>query len=197
MKNRDIILDFTSLLDVILIILFFFVIFSRFDNNKENNRIKEEAQQAIAQADEKMEEAEALEAKAENALAELEQADERKAKNIDAIMSFSNNEYLKLNLYKTDSKWKLDFILNGDTIYECEYQDDMSYIDGLQKALDNAEMNTEDTILCEMFYDAQEAGSHKHYESIINAFEVLRKDRGYQHIYYSETDLSVLKEEEK
>lgn len=171
--------------------------FSSFETKDGKNKTVSEAQQAIAQADEKMEEAEALEAKAENALAELEQADERKAKNIDAIMSFNNNEYLKLNLYKTDSKWNLDFILNGDKIYECEYQDDMSYIDGLQKALDNAEMNTEDTILCEMFYDAQEAGSHKHYESIINAFEVLRKERGYQHLYYSETDFSVLKEEEK
>ena len=41
MKKKDILLDFTSLLDVTLILIFFFVIFSHFDNVQSTAQIED------------------------------------------------------------------------------------------------------------------------------------------------------------
>ena len=38
MKNKDIVIDFTSLLDVTLIIIFFFIMFSTFDTDNEKKK---------------------------------------------------------------------------------------------------------------------------------------------------------------
>ena len=63
MKKRDVILDFTSLLDVTLIVIFFFVIFSHLDT--EDNRAKTEAK--VAELETAIEEAEEREAAASGA----------------------------------------------------------------------------------------------------------------------------------
>ena len=44
MKNCEIILDFTSLLDLIMIILFFFVIYSKLDSETATSKAKEAEQ---------------------------------------------------------------------------------------------------------------------------------------------------------
>ena len=50
MKNkREIILDFTSLLDVIMLILFFFVIFAQIDSTEAMTKIEEIKRQAELQ----------------------------------------------------------------------------------------------------------------------------------------------------
>ena len=54
MKVREIILDFTSLLDVIMIILFFFILFSTFEIETATN----EANQTKIEYEAKLEEAE-------------------------------------------------------------------------------------------------------------------------------------------
>ena len=45
MKKKDILLDFTSLLDVTLILIFFFVIFSHLDNVQSTAQIEDKESQ--------------------------------------------------------------------------------------------------------------------------------------------------------
>ena len=58
MNKREIILDFTSLLDVIMIILFFFILFSHLETEDAKTALQTAEQNAIereAQADQKNE----------------------------------------------------------------------------------------------------------------------------------------------
>ena len=191
MKNNDIILDFTSLLDVILIILFFFILFSKLDTNSENQKIKTEALQKMEQAESKLEEAENIKSKADELLEELAKSDERTANNIDAITSFSRNENFKMKLVFGESSWKLMIYNNNNLIEDLSYIDDESF----EKSLDNtfkSHFEPNDTILCELLYDASEPGSHRAYESVVKAFDVIKNE--YTYLYYSETDLSIFEE---
>ena len=63
-KKKDLILDFTSLLDVVMLLLFFFILFSRFDVSRartaaDDAKAEAAAQIALAEAEarEKTEEA--------------------------------------------------------------------------------------------------------------------------------------------
>ena len=53
-KTKDIIIDFTSLLDVTMIILFFFILFSF----KETEQVKSQSNEAVERAETMMQEAE-------------------------------------------------------------------------------------------------------------------------------------------
>lgn len=66
MKKRQIILDFTSLLDVIMIILFFFIIFS----NLETDNLKKDLEDKQQQVSAELEEAKAKYDKADELLGE-------------------------------------------------------------------------------------------------------------------------------
>ena len=76
MKHRDVALDFTSLLDVILIILFFFVLYSVFDVDEafsEAERTRDSYEQkSAALADEYRRKEEALTEERERAREEIE-----------------------------------------------------------------------------------------------------------------------------
>lgn len=52
MKKRQIILDFTSLLDVIMIILFFFIIFSNLETDNLKKDLEDKQQQVSAELEE-------------------------------------------------------------------------------------------------------------------------------------------------
>ena len=69
MKKRQIILDFTSLLDVIMIILFFFIIFS----NLETDNLKKDLEDKQQQVSAELEEAKAKNDKADELLGEAQE----------------------------------------------------------------------------------------------------------------------------
>ena len=191
MKNRDILIDFTSLLDVTLIIIFFFIMFSSFETDTEKKKAVSEAQQTLAEAESKLEEANELHKQADEALAELAKADERGAENIDAILDFSQNKNLKLNLKKNIDNWALEVFQNTELLknLECSSQNELE--NSFKELLTAKSITNNDTILCEFFFNASEPGSHKAYETVAKVFESLRKS-GYEHLYYSETDLSII-----
>ena len=68
MKKRQIILDFTSLLDVIMIILFFFIIFSSLETDNLKKDLEDKQQQVSAE----LEEAKAKNDKADELLGEAQ-----------------------------------------------------------------------------------------------------------------------------
>ena len=120
MKKRQINLDFTSLLDVIMIILFFFIIFSSLETDNLKKDLEDKQQQVSAEleeakaknnkADELLGEAQKKNEQADKRLEEANSAVDRSGDNADAIMDFSENKDLKLHLdMNGENGWTLKF----------------------------------------------------------------------------------------
>lgn len=125
MNKRQIILDFTSLLDVIMIILFFFILFARIetDNAKavlDGDKAALEEQQAQLteqqsqielqqiQLQEDKEKYEVLIQEEEDYLNELNSSESAAAMNVAGIHEFSQGTNLKINLNMNNDNWRLD-----------------------------------------------------------------------------------------
>lgn len=136
MNKRQIILDFTSLLDVIMIILFFFILFSSLEKDEalateqENlnaQRIELDAEKAEyealkKEAEDKVSEADKALAEYQEALSRLENSGESAAQNVAEMHKFDQSTNLKIHM-KMDSKgtennnsdlWQLDVFSGTD-----------------------------------------------------------------------------------
>jgi hypothetical protein len=105
MRKKDVILDFTPLLDIILIILFFFILYSVF-NVKES---EERAEQARMAYEDKLDALDAEEARLGAEWERLRALDENAARNQQALIAFDNGSMLSFNLQKEDDNdaWRL------------------------------------------------------------------------------------------
>lgn len=195
-RRREVILDFTSLLDVTLIILFYFILFSRLDVEKaqqaaneqiaEAASVSEDAERRMTEAEQKIAEAEAKRQEAENALDALEQADAQSAANVEALLAFGQGNALKLRLYMDTPDWYCTVKRGGVLLAELRGGEDTPYL--LLDAVREAGYSPEDTVLCEFVYPAGAAGSRAAYHEITAGLQQVQQQ--YPHLYLSETDLS-------
>lgn len=204
MNKREIILDFTSLLDVIMIILFFFILFSHIEAidaigekekmQAEHGQVMEEAERIKSDAEELLADAETKNARAEELLSEVKQSDSRSAYNIKGIDEFSRGLNLRMNLNMNSNSgvWELD-IFCGDEFLDSIIKDTPENMK--QKFSDIVTENgytEEDTILCVFTYNASESGTRSAYKAIAEMSELFKAD--YQHFFISEVDISIEKE---
>lgn len=188
-RSREIILDFTSLLDVVMVILFFFILFSHFETIEARKEL-EDAKQAVAEEySGKMEEADNRLAEAERLLGEIGQADVRKAENIDAISAFGKGENLKIRLKMTDESWKIVAYKGEELLAVIENDEPDKMKKQLSRALAQARITIEDTILCDFIYNPEEAGTAAAYKQVNKLLALVKNE--YLHFYYSEIDMSI------
>ncbi len=190
MNRRDIILDFTSLLDVTLIIIFFFVIFSHLDNvemQKEVDDKVSEMEEAIENAQEQESVAKDLAEQLKEDLAILQGSDDRRAEDLDAIITYNKSGNIKLILTKKADVWILRVNCKEKMIAELDITEGME--EELVKAITTAGCKEEDTVFCDFVFDGSLPGTASAYRRITGALDEVRKT--YKHLYYSETDLSV------
>lgn len=199
-RFRDIILDFTSLLDVTLIILFYFIMFSHIGaaeaQEKANNAIQE-ANAARAEASEAIQEANAKAKEAEDRKNACEEADNNAAEVGDALVDFDYNNNLYFYLTGEADKQKLvikqgDEIIktiNGSILTEKEKASKLQLANAMLVCINEAGYTEENIILCNFIYNSGEDGSHTAYNNIDFAFEEIKKN--YLHLYISDTDLNV------
>lgn len=190
MKREEIILDFTSLLDVTLIVIFFFVIFSNLDS--ENNRAKTE--QAVSEYESMMEAAEKRENEATKLVEQLEKdleiikkSDENMAENLEEMMNYAKGQNLKILLEIESNTWKAKIICGNEKIAEIDDSDD--FADKMLETLKTTKYKTDDTIFCDLVFDGSVPGSRKAYVATRLALDEIKDE--YRNFYYSETDLSV------
>lgn len=201
MNKREIILDFTSLLDVIMIILFFFILFSHFETieqkeimESEYNQIIEEAEQLKADAEKLMTEAEEKNKQAEDILSEAQQADKRNAYNIAGIMEFSRglNLRLDLNMNSGSGTWELNIFCGDEFIESIQNTDSYLMAEQFTEIISGKGYTYDDTILCIFTYNANESGTRSAYMAVNEIFEIVKSE--YTHFFCSETDISIEKE---
>lgn len=200
MKKRQINLDFTSLLDVIMIILFFFIIFSNLETDNLKKDLEDKQQQVSAEleeakvknnkADELLGEAQKKNEQADKRLEEANSAVDRSGDNADAIMDFSENKNLKLHLdMNGENGWTLKFAKSEEIVKEIPKADISVMTDEVRELFKEQGYKADNTILIEFSYDATENGTTSAYLDTMKIINTLKNE--YEHLFYSETDVSV------
>lgn len=194
-RMRELILDFTPLLDITLIILFYFILFSHMGaaEARQNAALAAaEADAATAAAAEMMAEAAQMQQSAEDLqqdaarqLAILAETEQNQAATAEAIQAFACGENLKLRLTSQAGEWSLRVQRGQEVLAELAGD---ALAQQLADAVQAAGCLPEDVILCEFAYTATEAGSYQAYQAVQQALGAVRAE--YPHLYISETDLS-------
>lgn len=193
MKMREIILDFTSLLDVMMIILFWFIINSRQQMQEQIAMAEQTASVAVAMADEQTAQAEALHEEAENLKLQAEQEfavmeHSAQTSNIQAIRDFSQGS-IQIRLVMMTEGWKIQ-VYQGDTFLE-SVSDRHSQQIGMElnRIFQSVGYAPDDTILCVFTFDSSESGTRSAYAEITEAFRLIQL--GNKRFYYTEVDTAI------
>lgn len=118
MKKRDVMLDFTSLLDVTLIVIFFFVLFSHLDSQENKIRTDAKVQElevAIQDAEDREAEADALAKQLENEISIVKEYSDRQASNVSEMLEFNRSENVKIILDMNFDNWNVR-VIKGDSV---------------------------------------------------------------------------------
>lgn len=194
MKKNDIILDFTSLLDITLIIIFFFVLFSHLDSQENKERTDEKVQEleiAIDEANRKSLVADKLAAQLEEDIEIVQDSNARATSNTVEIINYNKSDNLKIILDMNSDGWEIRVILQENLIEVIRNNSDIT--NELLLLFENNGFDKKQTIFCDFTYDGSEAGTRLAYNTIIDCFKEIKKE--YKYLYLSETDLSIGKEE--
>lgn len=203
MKKRQIILDFTSLLDVIMIILFFFIVFGKIESNKLIEEIEVQKEQIAANqaetelllynANEQFERSNKILTEAQTVMDEANAAEERSGKNADGITEFARNKNIKFRLSMTDDgrSWTIN-VQKDDTCTFIDKADSAIISNELKRVFSESGYTYDDTILIEMIYDGDQIGTNAAYQTIDRALSEITKD--YKHCFCSKIDLSDFSE---
>ena len=191
MKKREISLDFTSLLDVTLILIFFFVMFSNFQQNEGSEKV----QQAEQQAAEQIAEAEIKVSEAEEAVRDLEEQishySGRNAENAEAVAAFGNGEVLKIQLQMNPDATSWNLIINDEaTIASEDIQGNSEKLQqNIEEIMEQKGYQASDTILCIFEYFGSQDGSNSAYEELQNVFKQLKFKYSFFMIYESNVNI--------
>lgn len=202
MNKREIILDFTSLLDVIMIILFFFILFSHIEtedaklalqtSQDKYDSLSVEAEQKIEEENEKLAELEEKGKLADEKLREADLAGERQGQNVEGIIEFSENKNIKTILKIDNDSWifeiyqenKLLSQINGTKSKKAQ-----EVVNEFSDIISEYGYTNYSTILCEFLYNSNEPGTYAAYTTIKDMFNLLKNN--YEHFFFSECDLSI------
>lgn len=190
MRRREIFLDFTSLLDVVLIILFFFILFSHMEIVENKAFVEaqmEEAEAITERANDKMQEAEAMVAQLEEELDRLRQSDSRRAENAEAMMEYARGHNIKMLLKRNEGSWCLNIVQKEELVESIPTDSDV--VQGIQRVLNDLGYEPTDTIFCELIFDGSLGGTNAAYGAASDAIATARKT--YTNLYCSETDTSI------
>ena len=150
MKKRDVILDFTSLLDVTLIVIFFFVLFSHLDEQENKARTDakvQEMQVAIQEAEDRESDANELVNQLEEELEIVQEYSDRQASNVFEMLEFNKSENIKIILDMDTSSWSVRVIKADTVIAVIDGKDNIG--DDVMNALSAAGYDNSKTIFCQ------------------------------------------------
>ena len=190
MKIREIILDFTSLLDVTMIILFFFVLYSSIDIENASEKAKAaEASYTEMQAENEKEQQEWRE-KASQEWERILTADSNAAANQEALSAYNDGSGLAFNLHEVESSnvWSLSVLSGNKKLNEINSDDQYKLKDRLKESIIKAGFESDDVIIATFTYDGSSYGTAKVVPIIENA--VINLQREYKGLYFTSINIS-------
>lgn len=192
MKSRKIFLDFTSLLDITMIILFFFLINFKFSADEVKAEAAEQMEAAAAlnlQLEEDRQqfekEKEEWKSEAETELRKIREADENAADNAQALMDFQSGKILKIDLkMQNRSDWKITVFNGKSEIGEIFSENSENIGEEIILLLNDQGFRTDDVVIGIFMYDPSDIGSAWIIEDFISK---IREINGiYENFYCAE-----------
>lgn len=194
-RVREIILDFTPLLDVTLIILFYFILFSHLgaaEAQQKADAAMNEAAEAQATAEQMMTEAEEKTKQADAKYQALVDAENNAAEIGEALAKFESSENLCFQLEAKDG-WQQLLVKKGNTIIgepikvsgskEGEVNPSLKY--ELVEILRNAQVDETNNLLCIFIYDSSKAGTKRAYDEFYDVWDKIKAQYQNFHLYLS------------
>ena len=206
-SKREIILDFTPLLDVMMLILFFFILFA---NTNYQNKIEEanaNAQSKIEEAEEAKEEAQSKIDTYNEKIEELEEdlnaldsAGNTNGEAIDSLYKYKQDLFLRLKLKKEEKSvgeaskkiWNIHVYydnneigiindINEHSIEKCSNE--------FLKILSDNKFNKDENLICELIINTSEGGS---LESYVYTSEILKRiEKDYKYLFVPQTPIDT------
>ena len=204
-RKKEAVLDFTSLVDVTLIILFFFILFSYMETGKvreeaetamsEAKMISETADERESEAEEKIKEAEKAKQEAIDELETIKSINEKAAVNLEAMQEFgrSENAVIRMEMSADGSNAEIMFFRGDELVDTVSGTASATMKSGINVAFEKFGYSADDPILCSFIYDSSEKGSYAAYTSVNSAFSEIRSK--YKTLYVSETDNSIFRKD--
>ena len=199
MKAREIILYFTSLLDVMMIILFFFIFFSKIDVDSATERANQaelKANQAETSYNAMLEETERIKLEnqqeqeewREKATEEWERivrADENAAKNQEALSAYNEGKGISFNLHDVEKGdiWTLSVLSGSKKLGEISSDESRYLKEKLKKMIKKAGYSEDDVIIGTLTYNGDEYGTEKAVPVVENAIISIQRD--YKNLYFT------------
>ena len=197
MKVREIILDFTSLLDVMMIILFFFVLFSRVDVENAT----EKANKAEASYNTMMVEAEKIQQ--ENIIEQQEwrekaseewdrilSADANAVNNQKALSEYNDGAGVYFNLQGVEKSdvWTLSVLSGTKRIGTICSEESRELRNRIKECLKQSGHEPEDVIISTLTYDGDSYGTETVVPLIENAITDVQRE--YKSLYFTTINIS-------
>ena len=185
-RNRGIVIELTSLLDGILIMLFWVMMVSSDKADKAEQKAEEKIQaanvQAQMQADEAKEEAERY---INQRLAEQKEELEKLDEYVKTIEGFENGEMLSISITYVEQSEMLSFARSGEQISSVALTEQADIEQEIRKVLDMLP-NKNGIILAAFIYDGNTA-LYRDVQGVRKALENLRRDYGGIYFAYINT----------
>ena len=185
MKKREIFLDFTSLLDVIMIILFFFILFSTFEIEEATtaaNQTKTEYETKISEIETKQEEI-------NSEWEKLLQIDKNAVKNQQALLNYQSH-IITINLYDKfdDDTLHINIKKGENKLEEFIYTESVDMNVVLADTIKAADFKNEDVIMCTLTYNGDDLYSATAVREIGKAVNNMQKE--YENFYFAAINIS-------
>lgn len=197
MMKRKISLDFTSLLDITMIILFFFLINFKFsvDDIKAEASAQMEAaavQSERLESDKQSleEEKEAWQKQAEAELDKIRETDKNAADNAEALLDFKNGHFINIDLeINKENVWKMT-VRRGETeIGTIASSDNPNISDEFVTMLNREKFKKDDVIICVFKYNKKSFGSR--YADNIIFKELKEAEYNFTNLYLAKSAYSA------
>lgn len=190
MKVREIILDFTSLLDVVMIILFFFVLYSSIDT--ENAAEKAKAAEASFTEMQEQNEREQMEwrQKADEEWERILSADANAGKNQQALSAYNDGKGISFNLHEVEKGdvWTLSVLSGNKRIGEISSEDSRELKEKLKEMVKKAGYASDDVIISTLTFNGNDFGTEAAVPTVEKA--IMSIQREYKNLYFTTINIS-------
>lgn len=185
MKIREIILDFTSLLDIIMIILFFFILFTNMDTETAMTRAEQKETEYSTLIEEVSREQSDWKKKTEKEWSRIESADENAGANQKALLDFDNGAVLSINITDISTGDDFELSITGDNKkligFTWAGTDDFS--ERLLSVLKKLDIDSGKVIISTLTYDGYSLGTEKAVPQVENVVRKLQEQ--YKNLYFT------------
>lgn len=204
MRKKEVVLDFTSLLDVILIILFFFILYSSFNIKESEARVEKERiayeekigalEAERSQINDERIRMQARETELNEEWDRIRALDEKAVQNQQALIEFNNGGMLSFNLQKEDASddWELRAIRKESITKEESVVGVISpgenLFDAIILVFDKAGFAEDDVIIVTFTYNGNVIGTNRLYTEIMKAFREVQAARN--NVYLNAINIS-------